>query len=154
MHKAVNKVADGQDETEKCMQTIRKLHDKTADVLTETQMTSQMKSRIRASYRGALAQTQDEAVRIRECLASIRQCRKLRHGKFNFMQIYKNSEKRVALRAEAMQTEDHKPMRRGDLMVMLQSHAATLPLWTGELHQAPPPLCGAIPQSSVSWGVL
>lgn len=39
-------------------------------------------------------------------------------------------------------------MRRGVLMSILQQAALTLPLWVGEIGQAPPPLCGSLPPES------
>lgn len=77
---------------------------------------------------------------MRKCLSDIVYIRHLR------------LEKRMAARraAQSAQGGAVKPptIRRGALMVLLQQSANTLPLFIGKLGEAPPALCGAIPEDA------
>jgi SAGA-associated factor 29 len=80
-------------------------------------------------YVTAVADAEREEEVIRKALTKIYEIRSIRN------------ERRIM----AKQAGSKETIRRGALMKMLQTTAATLPLWVGKPGQEAPPLCGAVP---------
>lgn len=87
------------------------------------------KSRLKGMYASAATDAEREEDVIRKALSKIYEIRSIRN------------ERRIM----AKQAGSKETIRRGALMKMLQTTAATLPLWISKPGQQAPPLCGAVP---------
>lgn len=90
---------------------------------------SAFQSKIRALYKTALSDCNQEESLIRDALAKIQDIRNIRNER----------------RMQARNAGNKETIRRGALMIMLQISAQTLPLYVGRPDEKVPALCGATP---------
>lgn len=107
---------------------------KTLDKVTpDDKVTPYYQQKLKALYNTAVQDAQQEEELLRNTLIKINEIRSIRNER----------------RIQARHAGNKETIRRGALMKMLQSTAATLPLYIGKtLGAKAPPLCGAVPAES------
>ncbi|XP_015127064.1 SAGA-associated factor 29 [Diachasma alloeum] len=112
------------------LNNLTKAHEKAAP---DDKVTPYYQQKLKSLYTASVQDAQQEEELLRSALTKINEIRSIRNER----------------RIQARNAGNKETIRRGALMKMLQSTAATLPLYIGKTPSAkPPPLCGAIPADS------
>ncbi|XP_074106262.1 SAGA-associated factor 29 [Cotesia typhae] len=112
------------------LNNITKAHEK---VTPDDKITPYYQQKLKTLYNSAIQDAQQEEELLRSALSKINEIRAIRNER----------------RIQARNAGNKETIRRGALMKMLQSTAATLPLYVGKTPGAKaPPLCGAVPAES------
>lgn len=112
------------------LNNISKAHEK---VTPDDKITPYYQQKLKTLYNLAIQDAQQEEELLRSALSKINEIRAIRNER----------------RIQARNAGNKETIRRGALMKMLQSTAATLPLYVGKTPGAKaPPLCGAVPAES------
>ncbi|XP_034941600.1 SAGA-associated factor 29 [Chelonus insularis] len=127
IYQLVRDIENERNRSEVNLNNITKAHEK---VTPDDKITPYYQQKLKTLYNSAIQDAQQEEELLRSALTKINEIRAIRNER----------------RIQARNAGNKETIRRGALMKMLQSTAATLPLYIGKTPGAKaPPLCGAVP---------